>query len=151
LISAAIQTECGLVDLSTFNLMNLAHHEIVKKGLQNEDHLYINMNQNYISIAITRMDKLVFFRSREMEHHNGNLEEALQEIYPTTMFYLDKLGGRLCPMPSFIPCLLEGFSSAFKANLNFPVPLSAHSLVQTRFDLKPKHLLDHLLHCWVPC
>jgi type IV pilus assembly protein PilM len=93
IIRASLGSDCGLVDLSTFNLMNLANAEIQSKGWQSEDHLYINLNRNYISLAITQKDRLVFFRSRELEHHNGALEEAMEEIHPTMMFYQDKLSG----------------------------------------------------------
>jgi len=92
-IRASLGSDCGLVDLSTFNLMNLAHAEIQSRNLQMEDHLYINLNRNYISLAITQKDHLVFFRSRELEHHNGALQEAMEEIHPTMMFYQDKLSG----------------------------------------------------------
>ena len=94
LIHATLGAECGLVDLATFNLMNLAHAEIHSQGWENEDHLYVNLNRNYISLAITQKEKLMFFRSRELERHNGIIEEALAEIHPTILFYLDKLGGQ---------------------------------------------------------
>jgi type IV pilus assembly protein PilM len=93
IIRASVGSDCGLVDFSTFNLMNLAHAEIQSRSLQMEDHLYINLNRNYISLAITQKDKLVFFRSRELEHQNGALQEAMQEIHPAMMFYQDKLSG----------------------------------------------------------
>jgi hypothetical protein len=94
LIHSAIGAECGIVDLSTFNLMNLAHSEIRSNGWSQDDHLYINLNRNYISLAITQKERLMFFRSRELEAHNGSLDEAMEEIHPTLMFYLDKLGGQ---------------------------------------------------------
>lgn len=92
-VQSAVGAECGLVDLSTFNLMNLAHSEIRAHGWEQDDHLYVNLNRNYISLAITQKERLMFFRSRELERQNGILEEALAEIHPTMMFYLDKLGG----------------------------------------------------------
>ena len=94
LIAAALQAECGLVDLATFNLMNLADREIRSNGWEEDDHLYVNLNRNYISLAITQKERLVFFRSREMERKNGVLDEAYGEIHPTILFYLDKLGGQ---------------------------------------------------------
>jgi type IV pilus assembly protein PilM len=93
MIQATIGAECGLVDLSTFNLMNLAHAEILSSGWKADDHLYVNLNRNYISLAITQGDRLKFYRSRELERTNGSLEEAMSEIHPTMMFYQDKLGG----------------------------------------------------------
>jgi type IV pilus assembly protein PilM len=94
LIQSTVGSECGLVDLSTFNLMNLAHSEIRTNGWEQEDHLYVNLNRNYISLGITQKQRLMFFRSRELERHNGVMEEAMAEIHPTLMFYMDKLGGQ---------------------------------------------------------
>ena len=94
LIHATTGSECGLVDLSTFNLMNLAHSEIQSQGWSQDDHLYVNLNRNYISLAITQKDRLMFFRSRELEMQNGGMEEAMAEIHPTMMFYVDKLAGQ---------------------------------------------------------
>ncbi len=94
LIQSTVGSECGLVDLATFNLMNLAHSEIQAQGWAQDDHLYVNLNRSYISLAITQKDRLMFFRSRELERHAGIMEEAMAEIHPTMMFYLDKLGGQ---------------------------------------------------------
>ena len=94
IVRSAIGSECGLVDLATFNLMNLAHSEIRTNGWEQDDHLYVNWNRNYISLAITQKEKLMFFRSRELEGYNGVLDEAMAEIHPTLMFYMDKLGGQ---------------------------------------------------------
>ncbi len=93
-VHQSIEAECGLVDLSTFNLMNLTHAEIKNSGRQNQDLLFVNLNRDYVSIAITQQGKLVFYRSRPLEGQTAPLEEALAEIYPTTLFYVDKLGGK---------------------------------------------------------
>jgi type IV pilus assembly protein PilM len=93
IIRSAIGSDSGLVDLCTFNLMNLAHQEIQHQKWQEEDHLYVNLNRDYISLAITQRDRLVFYRSREMEHHDGMIQEAMEEIHPAVMFYQDKLSG----------------------------------------------------------
>jgi type IV pilus assembly protein PilM len=111
LIQATLGIECGLVDLATFNLMNLAHAEIHSQGLEQQDHLYVNLNRSYISLAITQKEKLMFFRSRELERQNGIIQEALAEIHPTVLFYLDKLGG-------------QQFSRAFVYALESPEELS---------------------------
>jgi len=100
LIRSTIGSESGLVDLCTFNFMSLAHREIQQQKWQQEDHLYVNLNRDYISLAITQHDRLVFYRSREMEHHSGMIQEAMEEIHPAVMFYQDKLSG-------------TGFSRAF--------------------------------------
>ncbi|MCI0416864.1 pilus assembly protein PilM [bacterium] len=93
-IQSVTGSECGLVDLATFNFMNLAHTEIRTNGWGQEDHLYVNLNRDYISLAITQKEKLMFFRSREMERHDGLIDEALAEIHPAMMFYQDKLAGQ---------------------------------------------------------
>ena len=116
-VRAAIGSECGLVDLCTFNLMNLAHAEIRANNWEQEDHLYVNLNRDYISLAITQKEKLMFFRSRELERQNGVLDEAMAEIHPTLMFYQDKLGG-------------SRFSRAFVYSLERPAELS-RALEQT--------------------
>jgi type IV pilus assembly protein PilM len=93
LIRSAMGSDSGLVDLCTFNFINLAHHEVQHQKWQAEDHLYVNLNRDYISLAITQRDRLVFYRSREMEHHDAMLQEAMAEIHPAVMFYQDKLSG----------------------------------------------------------
>jgi type IV pilus assembly protein PilM len=93
IIQSSIDSECGLVDLNTFNLMNLADARIREDGLSDADLLYVNLNHDYISIAITQKSNLMFYRSRALTKEDGILEEALQEIHPATMFYVDKLGG----------------------------------------------------------
>ncbi len=92
-IKSAIDSECGLVDLSTFNIMNLAHAEIARSKLEDQDLLFVNLNRDYISLAITQKGRLSFYRSRDLERQNGVLEEALEEIHPATLFYVDKLEG----------------------------------------------------------
>src|SRR5262249_4489831 len=37
---------------------------------------------------------LMFYRTRSLEGQNGLLEEAMAEIHPAAMYYLDKLGGQ---------------------------------------------------------
>jgi len=92
-VQSAIDSECGLVDLCTFNLMNLANAMIVKSKLDDLDLLFVNLNRDYISLAITQKGRLTFYRSRDLEQQNGILDEALAEIHPTTLFYVDKLSG----------------------------------------------------------
>ncbi len=93
-VNSAIEAECGLVDFSTFNLMNLNHAELKNAVSREQDLLYVNLNRDYVSIAITQNDKLAFYRSRALEGQTAPQEEALSEIYPTTLFYADKLGGK---------------------------------------------------------
>jgi type IV pilus assembly protein PilM len=92
-IQSTINAECGLVDLSTLNFLNLAHSDVRASGLKDQDLLFVNLNQDYITIAITQKSNLMFFRSRALEMNNGSLKTALEEIHPTTLYYTDKLGG----------------------------------------------------------
>jgi len=94
LVESSIGADCGLVDLCTFNLMNLAHSEVKKDGRSESDLLYVNLNRDYISIAITQSGKLMFFRCRPLDRQHELIDEALAEIHPTTMFYVDKLEGK---------------------------------------------------------
>jgi len=93
-IKSAIDSECGLVDLSTFNIMNLAHAQIAKAKMEDQDILFVNLNRDYISLAIIQKGKLTFYRSRDLEGQNGFLDEAIAEIHPATLFYVDKLEGK---------------------------------------------------------
>lgn len=95
LIESAIGAECGLVDLTTFDVLNFVMAPARMKSVQEKDLLFVNLNKDYIALAITQKEKLTFYRSRALEKSNGGVvEEALTEIHPTQMFYLDKLGGQ---------------------------------------------------------
>ena len=94
LIETSLDVECGLVDLSTFDLLNFAQSQIRANTLQDKDLLYVNLNRDYISLAISQKNRLMFYRSRPLERTNGIVQEALSEIHPTQMYYLDKLGGQ---------------------------------------------------------
>ena len=118
LIHATLGAECGLVDLATFNLMNLAHAEIHSQGWENEDHLYVNLNRNYISLAITQKEKLMFFRSRELERHNGIIEEALAEIHQPFFSILISLADSNLPGP---------FSTLRRVPRNWPAVWNRHT------------------------
>lgn len=94
LIETSLQVECGLVDLSTLDLLNFAQSQIRAGALQEKDLLFVNLNHDYISLAISQKNRLMFYRTRSLERNNGVVQEALAEIHPTQMYYIDKLGGR---------------------------------------------------------
>lgn len=136
-VSSSIEAECGLVDLSTFNLMNLAQREMKQAGLQGEDVLFVNLNRDYISIAIMQSGKLMFYRNRAMEGQNGMMDEALAEIHPTTMYYVDKLGGKGLSR-AFIYSVEDevGLSKNLQTALNLPaVVVSPKEILQTRPEI----------------
>ena len=93
-IESAIDVQCGLVDLTTFNLINFSEYLIQQESLGDKDIMYINLNRDYISVAMTQKGALMFYRTRSLEGQNGILEEAMAEIHPAAMYYLDKLGGQ---------------------------------------------------------
>lgn len=142
-IQSSIDAECGLVDLATFNVMNLAHSEIKKGGLQEEDFLYVNLNRDYLSVAITQKGKLAFYRSRGLEGHNGVLEEAIAEIHPTTVFYVDKLSGEKMSR-AFVYSVenADDLAARIESDLGLQsVILSIEPFSGTRFDAGNQNLL----------
>jgi type IV pilus assembly protein PilM len=137
IIQSALGSECGLVDLCTFNLMNLAQTYVSSEGLNNSDLLYVNLNHDYVSIAITQKSKLMFYRSRPLTKENGVIEEALQEIHPTTMFYVDKLAGQQLERV-FVYAVdgVEELRDRVQDQLALRVdPIGIEPFIGTRFDL----------------
>lgn len=94
LIESSLDVECGLVDLSTLDLLNFAQAQIRAGALLEKDLLFVNLNRDYISLAISQKNRLMFYRTRSLERNNGVVQEALTEIHPTQMYYMDKLGGQ---------------------------------------------------------
>ncbi len=141
-VQSAIDVECGLVDLATLNAVNLSH-EITRSNPRQQDLLYVNLNDNYISIAITQKGNLVFFRSRALEKQNGILEEALAEIHPTTMFYLDKLSGEnLSEVFVYSPSYAEDLCARVHGDLGLKSSiLTIDPYLGVRFDTSNKRLL----------
>jgi type IV pilus assembly protein PilM len=93
-VESTIDVACGLVDLATFNFMNLAHAEIRNSGLKDEDIFYVNLGRDTISVAISQKQNLMFFRSRALETTIDDWRLALPEIHPAMLYYVDKLGGQ---------------------------------------------------------
>jgi len=143
-IQSSIDTESGLVDLATFNLLNLSDWAIRREGLTDEDLLYVNLARDYVSIAITQKGKLSFFRTRELEKRNGIVEEALAEIYPATMYYIDKLAGsNLAQAFIHSSTYAEELCAQVEKSLQLkPVTLTPESFAGTQFDPTTLHYLD---------
>lgn len=93
-VQSTIGAECGLVDLATFNFMNLAHGAIRDGGLIDQDVFYINLGRDSISVAISQKQDLMFFRSRALDSTSDRWQQALEEIHPAMLYYVDKLGGQ---------------------------------------------------------
>lgn len=77
----------GLVDLSTFGLVNLfLGSDVSASG----DWLVVHMRPEYSSIVILRRADVIFFRNRAEEE-----EDALADVvHQTAMYYQDRLEGR---------------------------------------------------------
>jgi type IV pilus assembly protein PilM len=88
----------GLVDLATFNLINLAMiadgslRSVVPsaQGPAPVDWLLVHVAADSSTIAIVRGDQLMFFRNRPADAE-GRLSEL---VHQTAMYYEDRLGGQ---------------------------------------------------------
>jgi type IV pilus assembly protein PilM len=77
----------GLVDLATFNLINVAF--AASRTPPSGDWLLVHCAQEYSTLAIVRGADLIFFRSRPNEG-----EEGLADlVHQTAMYHEDRLGG----------------------------------------------------------
>ena len=82
-----IGIEAGLVDISTFAVINL----FLSSNLGTAgDWLVVHMRPEYTSIAILRRDDVLFFRNRV----EGDAEAMEDVVHQTAMYYQDRLGGR---------------------------------------------------------
>jgi type IV pilus assembly protein PilM len=93
-VQSTIGVDCGLVDLATLNFMNLADGEIRNSGLSDQDIFYVNLGRDSISVAISQKHDLMFFRSRALDSTADRWQQALEEIHPAMLYYVDKLGGQ---------------------------------------------------------
>ncbi len=75
MIETSLNVECGLADLSTLDLFNFAQPMIRTGALQDKDLLFVNLNRDYISLAISQKNKLMFYRTRSLERNNGIVQK----------------------------------------------------------------------------
>ncbi|MDR1990637.1 MAG: pilus assembly protein PilM, partial [Acidobacteriaceae bacterium] len=81
--------EPGLVDLSTFNVVNAVLAE--RRDLATADWLLVNVAPGWMSVAILRGPHITLFRSRSaVDEGEGTLIDL---VHQTTMYYEDRLGG----------------------------------------------------------
>jgi type IV pilus assembly protein PilM len=79
--------EAGLVDTSTFGVINL----FLSAGVGTAgDWLVVHMRPEYTSMAILRRDDVIFFRNRA----EGDPEALEDVVHQTAMYYQDRLEGR---------------------------------------------------------
>jgi len=82
-----IGIEAGLVDTSTFGVINL----FLASGTGTAgDWLVVHMRPEYTSMAILRRDDMIFFRNRA----EGDPEALEDVVHQTAMYYQDRLEGR---------------------------------------------------------
>src|SRR5205807_7508944 len=85
-VCAEIGAYAGLVDLSTFNIINA----VLAGGTPPaSDWLLVNVASDYASIAILRGAHLMFFRNRAA----GTDGPFADLVHQTAMYYEDRLGG----------------------------------------------------------
>jgi Tfp pilus assembly PilM family ATPase len=99
-LCAAAGAQAGIVDISTFNVINAALAGAVAPPA---DWLLVNVASDYASIAILRGVDLVFFRSRAADTE-GTLADL---VHQTAMYYEDRLQGA-----GFTRVMLSGASTA---------------------------------------
>ena len=92
----------GIVDISTFNVINAAMASDAGAGPPSADWLLVNVASDYASIAILRGQHLVLFRSRGADTE-GTLADL---VHQTAMYYEDRLNGG-----GFSRVLLSGASA----------------------------------------
>lgn len=84
---AAAGVYAGLVDLTTFSVVNLF---LASGSAPAGDWLAVYMRPDYTSIAIVRGGNLIFFRNRP----EGEEEPLADLVHQTTMYYQDRLAGQ---------------------------------------------------------
>jgi Tfp pilus assembly PilM family ATPase len=83
--------QAGIVDIATFNLVNLALAADRRAGRAptGGDWLLVSLTQDYSALAIVRDAALIFYRYRPAE-----AEEPLADlVHQASMYYEDRLGG----------------------------------------------------------
>ena len=85
-VCTAAGVHAGVVDLATFNLMNLQLSSSAGGG----DWLLVHLAVDYVTIAIVRDGALIFYR-----HRGAEGDESLTDlVHQTAMYYEDRLSGR---------------------------------------------------------
>jgi type IV pilus assembly protein PilM len=98
-VVAAAGAQAGIIDLSTFDLINA----VLAIGAPPGDWLLVHVARDYASLAIVRGPKLIFFRTRPNDAE-GDLGDV---VHQTAMYYEDRLGGG-----AFTRVILSGAASA---------------------------------------
>ena len=102
-VCAEAGAHAGLVDISTFNVINAVMATEIAADTAADDWLLVNVATDYASIAILRGLHLILFRSRAADA-DGTLADL---VHQTAMYYEDRLGGA-----GFSRVFLSGASAA---------------------------------------
>jgi Tfp pilus assembly PilM family ATPase len=78
----------GLVDLSTFGVINGILAAAPAQGTSRGDWLLVHVTDTYLTLAVVRDEALLFFRNRNLDE--GSLADL---IHQTAMYYEDRLNG----------------------------------------------------------
>jgi type IV pilus assembly protein PilM len=82
----AAGAHAGLVDLASFNLVNL----LLASGDQRHDALLVHLAPDFVTLIIMRGGRVIFYR-----HRGSEGEESLADlVHQTAMYYEDRLSGR---------------------------------------------------------
>jgi type IV pilus assembly protein PilM len=83
---SAAGAHAGVVDLASFNLVNL----LLASGDQRQDWLLVHLTPDFVTLIIVRGGRLIFYR-----HRGSEGEESLADlVHQTAMYYEDRLSGR---------------------------------------------------------
>jgi type IV pilus assembly protein PilM len=83
---ATADAHAGVVDLASFNLVNL----LLASGDQRQDWLLVHLAPDFVTLIIVRGGRLIFYR-----HRGSEGEESLADlVHQTAMYYEDRLSGR---------------------------------------------------------
>jgi type IV pilus assembly protein PilM len=142
-VQSALDVEVGLVDLASLGMMNLAHPGIRSRGLADKDLIFVNLNPDYLSLAITQKSNLTSFRTRPLDAGVSAVEAAMEEIHPTVMYYHDKLAGEALT-GAFVHSVenLEDLCAQIESRTQIPaLPVSIEPYAGGRFDSsQPEYL-----------
>jgi type IV pilus assembly protein PilM len=83
---SAAGAHAGVVDLASFNLVNL----LLAGGDQQQDCLLVHLATDFVTLIIVRAGRVIFYR-----HRGSEGEESLADlVHQTAMYYEDRLSGR---------------------------------------------------------
>lgn len=136
-VQSVLDVDVGLVDLASLGVMNLTHPVIRSSGFSEKDVLFINLNADYLSLAITQKSHLTSFRTRPLENFSAPVEAAMEEIHPTVMYYQDKLSGEglASAFVHAAPQNMEELCAEIQSRTGIaPVPVSVEPYTAPRFD-----------------